>query len=52
MPRARSKSLTAFGVKAGLRLGGRNPSALSCPAICAVVHPLSASSRARAASWG
>jgi hypothetical protein len=50
MPRARSKSLTALGVKAGMRLGGRKPSALRRSAICAVVHPLSASSLARAAS--
>ena len=43
MPRARSRSRTAFGVKAGLRLGGRKPSALSRSAICAVVCPLPAS---------
>ena len=41
-----------FGVKTGLRLGGRNPSASRRCAICAMVHPLLASSRARAASWG
>jgi hypothetical protein len=52
MPTARSKSVTALGVKAGMRLGGRKPSALRRAAICAVVYPLSASSRARAASWG
>ena len=39
MPRACSRSLTAFGVKAGMRLGGRNPSALRRSAIRAVVRP-------------
>ena len=41
MPRARSRSTTAFRVKDSQRLGGRKPSALRRSAIRVVVQPAS-----------
>ena len=43
MPRACSRSRTAFGVKTGLRLGGRRPSALRCRTLSSGLDALACS---------